>query len=115
MQHRLCWQLWDWASQEVKLQLVHRALDRDAWPTLQLTHAEDAAYHACGQRSGLPHPCLAGRRCVTCACWVTVCIDFGPTLQLTPAEDSTYHAVASTVACHTLTSQADGAWPADVR
>ena len=63
LQHRLCWQLWDWASQEVKLQLVHRALDRDAWPTLQLTRSEDAAYHA----------------------------------------------VASAVACHTLTSQADGA------
>ena len=30
----------------MKLALVHRTLDRDAWPTLQLTQSEDAAYHA---------------------------------------------------------------------
>ena len=39
-------QLWAWASQEVKLQLVHRLLDRDAWPTLQLNQDEEAAYHS---------------------------------------------------------------------
>ena len=40
-----CLQLWAWRSGEVKLQLVHRELDRAAWPTLQLNQGEDKAFH----------------------------------------------------------------------
>ena len=38
-------QLWAWRSGEIKLQLVHRELDRDAWPTLQLSQEEGKAFH----------------------------------------------------------------------